>query len=58
MDDLDREDFDERVVDEAVEFKEISVGSSFSSFEEFKDSFKCLKKEGFVYLTANQETGL
>ena len=47
IDDLDLQDFDERVADDAVDFKEISVGSSFSSFKEFKDSFKRLIKEGF-----------
>ena len=47
MDDLDLQDFGERVADDAVDFKEISVGSSFSSFKEFKDSFKRLIKEGF-----------
>ena len=37
MDDLDRrdhQDFDERVADEAVKLKEISVGLSFSSYKE------------------------
>ena len=41
-----------------MEFKEISVGSSFSSFEEFKDSFKCLKKEGFhPFRVFNSQSG-
>ena len=47
MDNPDHQDVDERVADEAVEFKEISAGSSFSSFKEFKDSFEHLKREGF-----------
>ena len=66
MDIPDRQDVDECVADETVEFKEISVGSSFSSFKEFKNSFECFKKEGFYpfnlkkegfhpYLTDNQE---
>ena len=46
MDDLDHQDLDERVANKVVEFKEISVGSLFSSFKEFKDSFERLKTEG------------
>ena len=47
MDNPDHQNADEHVADKAVEFKEISVGSSFSSFKKFKDSFAHLKKEGF-----------
>lgn len=58
MDGLDRQDFDERVADDAVDFKEMSVGSSFSSFKEFKDSFERLKKEGFhPFRVFNSQSG-
>ena len=58
MDNLDLQDCDERVADDAVDSKEISVGSSFSSFEEFKDSFEHIKKKGFhLFHVFNSQSG-
>ena len=58
MDDIDRQEFDEHVADKVVDFKEISVGSSFSSFKEFKDRFEHLKKKGFhLFHVFNSQSG-
>ena len=44
MEDVDFQDLDECVADDAVDFKEISVGLSFFSFKEVNGSFERIKK--------------
>ena len=44
MEDVDFQDLDECVADDAVDLKEISVGLSFFSFKEVNGSFERIKK--------------